>query len=488
MNTRSRRLGIIGGLGALAGADILFKLVKTSSQQGTNRKFDVLFEQEPFDDRSLDEAGGSRLTERKLYVYRVVRELEARTVDMVMLPCFISHTFLREIAPELKTQIVDMMGALSSHISANHPSVRKLGVIASAHVRNSGLFESNPGFEGYEILYPNSEIQEPGLREAVYGARGIKAGNLNGEPVDHFQRACDDLVGQGAEIIVPGLTELPLVQDALAVPDGVSIIDCNQVYAEHALRVEIAEQVPEYKVGIIGGVGPLATVDFMDKVIRQTEAKKDQDHIKMVVEHNPKIPDRTENLLGDGPDPTIPLLAACKRLEADNAAMIAIPCNTAHAYVERIQRYVSIPVVHMIYETACAIRDSHPRCRKIGLLATTGTIESRVYHDVLEAMDLEVLVPDSEFQGRVMTAIYGDSGVKAGFTTGACVDDLLAAVRHSVDKGADAVILGCTELPLLLHSTENYSVGDRSIVVLDPTEILARRCVALAQYGVQRSG
>lgn len=472
----------------MAGADILFKLVKTSSQQGTNRKFDVLFEQEPFDDRSLDEAGGSRLTERKLYVYRVVRELEARMVDMVMLPCFISHTFLREIAPELKTQIVDMMGALSTHISANHPSVRKLGVIASTHVRNSGLFESNPGFEGYEILYPNSDIQEPGLREAVYGARGIKAGNLSGDPVDHFQRACDDLVGQGAEIIVPGLTELPLVQDALTVPEGVSIIDCNQVYAEHALRVEVAEQVPEYKVGIIGGVGPLATVDFMDKVIRQTEAKTDQDHIKMVVEHNPKIPDRTENLLGDGPDPTIPLLAACKRLEADNAAMIAIPCNTAHAYVERIQRYVSIPVVHMIYETACTIRDSHPRCRKIGLLATTGTIESRVYHDVLEVMDLDVLVPDTEFQGRVMTAIYGDNGVKAGFTTGVCVDDLIAAVEHTVDKGAEAVILGCTELPLLLESTDDYSMGDRSIVVLDPTEILARRCVALAQYGVQQSG
>jgi aspartate racemase len=477
-------LGIIGGLGALAGADILFKIIKTSSLRETNQKFDVLFEQEPFDDRSLDEAGGSRLTERKLYVYRVVRELEARQVDTVVLPCFISHTFLHEIAPELKTQIVDIMAALSTHISANYPTVRKLGVISSAHVRECRLFETSPGFEDYQILYPDSDIQDPGLREAVYGPKGIKAGHLSGDPIDHFQRACDDLVQQGAEIIVPGLTELPLVQDALALPPGVTIIDCNQVYADFALRSEVNERVPEYKIGIIGGVGPLATVDFMDKVIRHTEASKDQDHIKMVVEHNPKIPDRTENLLSDGPDPTIPLLAACKRLEADNAEMIAIPCNTAHAFVERIQRYISIPVVHMLYETACTIRDNYPRCKTVGLLATTGTLQSRVYHDVLEAMDLQVLVPDDEHQDRVMAAIYGEEGVKAGFTTGSCVDDLQTALASLVVKGADAVILGCTELPILLQASDEYSVEDRSVIVLDPTEILARRCVAFAQYGV----
>jgi len=478
------RLGIIGGLGALAGADILFKIVKASSLQDTNRKIDILFEQEPFDDRNLDKTGVPRLTERKLYVYRVVRELEARNVDTVVLPCFISHTFLHEIAPELSAQVVDIMAALSAHISANHPSVRKLGVITSEYVRECGLFESSPGFEGYQILYPDSEIQEPGLHEAVYGSRGIKAGYLGGAPLDHFQRACDDLVSQGAEIIVPGLTEIPLVQDALTLPDGVEIIDCNQVYAEFALRPESSERKPEYKIGIIGGVGPLATVDFMEKVIRHTEATKDQDHIKMVVEHNPKIPDRTENLLGDGPDPTIPLLAAGKRLEADSADMIAIPCNTAHAFVKRIQRYISIPVVHMLYETACTIRDDYPKCHSIGLLATSGTIESRVYHDVLEAMDLHVEVPDDEYQEKVMAAIYGDKGVKAGFTTGACVDDLLAALAHVVDRGAEAVILGCTELPILLEATDSYPVGGKSIVVLDPTEILARRCVALAQHQV----
>ncbi len=138
----------------------------------------------------------------------------------------------------------------------------------------------------------------------------------------------------------------------------------------------------------------------------------------------------------------------------------------------------------MLYETACTIRDDYPKCRTIGLLATDGTIESHVYHDVLEAMDLTVEVPDGEFQEKVMAAIYGDKGVKAGFTSGACFDDLLAALAHVVDRGAEAVILGCTELPILLEATDSYSVGGKSIVVLDPTKILARRCVALAQHRV----
>ena len=479
-----KRLGIIGGLGALAGADILFKIVKASSLRETNQKLDILFEQEPFDDRSLDETGVPRLIERKLYVYRVVRELEARQVDRVVLPCFISHSFLHEIAPELNAHIVDIMAALSTHISTAYPAARKLGVITSAFVRKIRFFESSSGFDGYQILHPASDIQEPGVREAVYGPHGIKAGYMEGAPLEHFQRACDDLVAQGADIIVPGLTEIPLVQAGLCLPDDVPMVDCNQVYAEFALCSEVGERAPEYKIGIVGGVGPLATVDFMEKVIRHTGAAKDQDHIKMVVEHNPKIPDRTESLLGEGPDPTIALLGAAKRLEADNADMIAIPCNTAHAFVERIQRYISIPIVHMLYETACTLRDDYSRCRRIGLLATTGTIESRVYHNVLEAMDLEVLVPDAAHQNRVMAAIYGDQGVKAGFTAGACVDDLLAALTELANKGAEAVILGCTKLPILLKATDCFKVGDRSLVVLDPTEILARRCVALAQHRV----
>lgn len=480
---QKRRLGIIGGLGALAGADILFKIVKNMSTQGANGQFDILFEQEPFDDRNTSTVDAA-MTERKLYVYRVIRELEDRGVDVVVLPCFISHTFIREIAPEISAQILNVMDAIKKHLATEHPMQKNIGVITSRHVRTQRLFEDALEQHGYHIIHPSEEIQEPGLRDAVYGPKGIKAGNLDNEPVEIFQKACDDVIANGAEIIVPGLTEIPLVQEAINLPDGVSILDCNQIYAEFALRVEAQETTPEYKIGIIGGVGPLATVDFMEKVIKQTSANKDQEHIKMVVEHNPKIPDRTDNLLGDGPDPTIPLLAAAKRLEADNADMIAIPCNTAHAFVERIQRYISIPVVHMIYETACAIRDDFSQCQRIGLLATSGTVQSRVYHQVLEGMNLEVLTPDAANQSNVMNAIYGDQGVKAGHTTGVCVDELMNALNDVVAHGAEAVILGCTELPLLVQATDAFPVNGRSIVILDPTAVMAQRCVSLAQHPI----
>ena len=121
----------------------------------------------------------------------------------------------------------------------------------------------------------------------------------------------------------------------------------------------------------------------MDKIVRNTPAGRDQEHIKLVVEQNPQIPDRTKNLIGDGIDPTIALYSTCKRLEADEADIIAIPCNTAHAFVERIQPYLSIPIVNMLFETAECIRREHRSCKRIGLLATSGTIGSRVYHDAI---------------------------------------------------------------------------------------------------------
>ena len=174
------------------------------------------------------------------------------------------------------------------------------------------------------------------------------------------------------------------------------------------------------------------------------------------------------------------LYSTCKKLEADEADLIAIPCNTAHAFVERIQPYLSIPIINMLYETVAYIRQHYPARRQIGLLATSGTVRSRVYHDIVEQAGLSLLVPDDEFQSKVMNAIYGEKGVKAGFTEGECRDDLLAALAHLVERGAEVAILGCTELPLLLAQNDDFPLGEKRVVLLDPTEILARKCVALA--------
>ena len=321
---------------------------------------------------------------------------------------------------------------------------------------------------------------------AVYGPEGIKAGRLKGRTVERVAAACENLISLGADVIVLGSTELPVLIDRLQPRVGVPILDVNQAYAEFAIAFEGAMRSPPFKIGVVGGVGPAATVDFMNKVVTRTKAARDQDHIKMVVEQNPQIPDRTANLIGDGDDPTIPLYSTCKRLEADGADAIAIPCNTAHAYVARIQKHLGVPIVNMLSETVAHIRAAHPDVRNVGLLATSGTVQSGVYQEIVEDAGLTLITPDAPLQSRVMEAIYGEAGVKAGFTEGQCRDDLAAGIAHVRDKGAEVVILGCTELPLIAPKQDEAD-RNRFPVLLDPTDILARKCVALATCARDRS-
>jgi aspartate racemase len=218
----------------------------------------------------------------------------------------------------------------------------------------------------------------------------------------------------------------------------------------------------------------------MQKLVRSTPATRDQEHIKLLVEQNPQIPDRTENLLGGGPDPTVSLYATCKKLEAGDVDIIAIPCNTAHAFVERIQPYLNVPIVNMLTVSVEYLRTAFPELREVGLLATTGTIMSGVYRKALEAHGLKQVVPSDGLQARVMNAIYGERGVKAGFMSGECVDHVIAAVDELSELGVEVILLGCTELPLLLPDGETRSNSGRVVNLVDPTDVLAKRCVAYA--------
>ena len=235
-----------------------------------------------------------------------------------------------------------------------------------------------------------------------------------------------------------------------------------------------------FDIGVVGGVGPSATVDFLDKIIRHTPADNDQDHLRMIVVHDPKIPDRSANLLGDGPDPTASLSTACKRLEANGVGMIAIPCNTAHAFIKRIQPQLSVPIVNMLFETMQHIERHHGVTRRIGLLATEGTLKSRIYHDLVEQSGRVIVIPDDEHQRMLMNVIYGDRGVKAGYTDGVCLAEFKQVLTHIIDAGAELVILGCTELPLVSAGIGAGCESEKGVRMLDPGDILARRCVEIS--------
>ena len=478
-NVYKKRLGIVGGLGALGGADVYFKLVRTMAKDGSSDCWDVLFEHHPFDGAESPAGERANLNGRKLYVYDMMKRFEERKVDSVLVPCFLSHTFIGELRPESSVPVVNIMDALRAHLDRTFPVHCHIGVLTSDYVRRNGLFESYFGDGRYTLVYPSPEQQEQGVMQAIYGARGIKTGNIDGDALELLYGACMHLLERGADVIVPGATEIAIVADSLR-SRGIPIVDTNQAYVDHALSHESAAAARPFKVGIVGGVGPAATVDFMEKVIRNTDATCDQDHIRLIVEHNPKIPDRTANLIADGEDPTVAMYAACKRLESNDADLIAIPCNTAHAYVARIQPYLSIPIVNMLYETVSWIARRYGRTARVGLLATSGTVASRVYHAAAADAGLELTVPDEAHQQRVMEAIYGKKGVKAGYVDGECRQHLTAALEHLAARGADIVILGCTELPLILPQDPCFPIAGRQVALLDPTEILARRCVELS--------
>jgi aspartate racemase len=481
-NMQGRRsFGVIGGLGPLASADVFFKLVKSTPATGDADHFDVVFEQHPFRGAGATSAA---TIERKLYIFDLIRAFEKRGIDTVVLPCFLSHTFMDELKANSPLQIVDMIEALRNHVRRKFPSVRRIGVLASDYTRHDGLFERYFSAPEFEVVHPRIDGTIDLVTRAVYGEDGIKSGHLLSQPVALLRAACDDLIAQGAEVIVPGMTEIALIADELG-KLGVPLIDSNLAYAQYVVSGHYESPAKLFKVGVVGGIGPAATVDFMQKIVRNTPAKRDQDHIKLLVEQNPQIPDRTDNLIGDGPDPTISLYATCKKLETGDADIIAIPCNTAHAFVQRIQPYLNIPIVNMLTVTVETLRDSFPSLREVGLLATSGTVASGVYREALEAEGLRQIVPSPMLQARVMNAIYGEKGVKAGYTTGQCLDDIHAALQGLADEGVEVVILGCTELPLLLPHAFWLSARGQTITLVDPTDILAKRCVSYATAAVQ---
>lgn len=207
-------------------------------------------------------------------------------------------------------------------------------------------------------------------------------------------------------------------------------------------------------LGIIGGVGPLATMYYAAMIVRITDAEKDQDHINMIILNDTTIPDRTEFILDNTKTDPVPfLMKDALQLEAMGADIITIPCNTAHTFFDDIQRAVRIPVVHMVNETVkCAANDGAER---VGILATSGTVEAGVFQHACVENGLEFVLPDTSTQKLLMSVIYDQ--VKAGRPVDAYIwEEIIQAMN---EKGCDRMILGCTELSIVkkeLNLDKNY--------------------------------
>lgn len=222
-------------------------------------------------------------------------------------------------------------------------------------------------------------------------------------------------------------------------------------------------------IGIIGGMGPLATVDLFAKIVRRTQAQTDQEHIPILIDNNTRIPDRTAAILEGGEDPVPELVRSALRLEAMGADALIMACNTAHYFVEEIRRFARIPLLSMIEEAAKEAKARGLQC--VGLLATEGTCRTGIYDRAFEAQGVRVCKPPDELEAHVMDLIY--KGVKAGAATYP-LEGIRATVAELQARGAECFVLGCTELPL---AVEMYRLA---IPVIDPTEVLARCAIRFA--------
>ncbi len=219
-------------------------------------------------------------------------------------------------------------------------------------------------------------------------------------------------------------------------------------------------------LGVVGGLGPMATAYFMQLVIDMTEASVDQEHIPMIIYNCPQIPDRTSYLLGRSLDNPGPQIIACgRKIEQAGAELLAIPCVTAHALYPEIEKKMEIPVLHAIKETATYLKAEG--IKKVGLEATDGTIRTGVFQKELEAQGIEVVLPSQEKQEMIMHIIY--QNVKAGRRVDMERFSLVEEELHG--NGAEVIILGCTELSMV---SRDEKIGHG---YLDVLEVLARAAV-----------
>ena len=222
-------------------------------------------------------------------------------------------------------------------------------------------------------------------------------------------------------------------------------------------------------VGVIGGVGPMATVYYMQRVIEMTKAGCDQEHINMLVFNDCDIPDRTAFITEKSPDNPLPVMVEdAKRLEAAGCEFVVIPCNTAHYFYDELEQAVEIPVVNIVEET---IRYAKARVQDlscVGIMATTGTIVTGTYQKYADRAGLSFAVPDENEQNLLMQIIY--DGVKAGKPVPRADFDRVA--NHLRAKGAQCLILGCTELSVLKR---DLPINDPD--VLDSIDVLASETV-----------
>jgi aspartate racemase len=229
----------------------------------------------------------------------------------------------------------------------------------------------------------------------------------------------------------------------------------------------------EKVAGVIGGMGPAATVDFMRRLVEATPAEDDQDHLHVLVDNNPKIPSRIAAIIeGTGTDPAPTLCAMAQGLQAQGADFLVIPCNTAHYYLAAIARSVHIPVLDMIGLSIQRLAAATTRPRRIGLLASPAVRLVGLYQKQIEQAGMAAIFPDPDHESRLLGVI---KAVKSGQFGAAHQQDYEAVTQNLLDAGADALLIACTELSVI------GPPANAACPVVDSLDVLVEATIATAR-------
>ena len=234
-------------------------------------------------------------------------------------------------------------------------------------------------------------------------------------------------------------------------------------------------------IGILGGMGPEATSYFFDLIIRNTRAARDQEHIPVLIYSNPRVPPRTDAMENRAPDPTPFLVEGIQALIRAGADFMVMPCITAHFFLPQALSQVKIPVVNLLDQSAAWGRENIPGLKTAGLISSSGTIKSGLFHRAFEGAGMDILTPEPGEQEGVMEAIFGPEGIKAGNTTGPPRQTVLETARTLISRGAEAVIAGCTEIPLVLRDE------DLPVPLIEPMKIAALECIRQAGHSIRQN-
>jgi aspartate racemase len=514
-------IGVMGGMGAAAAnqfGSLLIKL-KTDAKSDQEHARVLLDQATDIPDRTaaLNSGGPSPVPNMEASLKR----LDAAGADLVAVTCNTAHGFIDDMQAAigkfgLKLELLHIASATIDELVRQKPEAKRIGLLATSGTVDSKLYENHAEKMGkeFEWVYPSEDSQASKVMAGIY--EHVKAGDLAGGQ-KLLLEAAQELRNNGADAILLACTEIPLVLQTGDVQDAsggdLPMIDTLASLAKAALdRAEtkesrlvtpvgtftaqpagaesagLAQAAQEAttteagqrrRIGVMGGMGPAAAMQFSEYMVTFNEAaRKDQDHIPMMVDQATDIPDRTKAILSGGTNPGEEMGKSLRRLVAAGAHEIVMTCNTAHHFAGEMQKIIDdenlgVNIIHIVDATMKLLDVQAPNAEKVGLLATSGTVTTGIYQS--KAVDRQWLVPDEATQeDQVMSGIY--EGVKANDFEGGAAK-LKQAAQELADAGADAILLACTEIPLVLRTGDIKNREGKVIPLIDTLEAQAREAI-----------